>query len=126
MDGIDDSFRYFKHFRHVAQESGSCSFSRHFLDRASEIDVYKIRVGLLYYQRSVPHGFGFPSVYLDSHRPLGIMYSKFACSGGDVSNECVCIDELCVNTIGTVAFAKHTKRRIGDILHRREIERVAL
>ena len=61
-----------EHFRNVLQETGSGTFSCHFLHGAAEIDVDEVRVRLLNDESRIPHGFGFASVDLYRHRSLGI------------------------------------------------------
>ena len=70
----------------------------------------------------VCHGVGFTSVNLDSYRSLFIMDSEFAGGRSHVANERVGIDELGINTIGSVALTEGTEGRIGHILHGSEIK----
>ena len=126
VDGIDDRTGDLQHLGHIAQESCAGSLARHFLDRTAEIDIYEIRVRLLYDTCSVRHRFGFAAVDLDSHRPLGVVDSEFAGGRSYVADQRVRVDKLRIDPIGSVAFAKRTKCRIGHILHGSQVERVAL
>ena len=126
VHGIDDRTGDLQHLRHIAQESCAGALARHFLDRTAEIDIYEIRVRLLDDTCCICHRFGFAAVDLDSHRPLGIVDREFTGGRSNIPHERVGIDELGIYPIGSVAFAKRTESRIGHILHRSQIERVAL
>lgn len=101
MDGVDDSACDIEHFRDIAKESGTGTFSGHFLDRTAEVNVDEIGFGGLDDACGLRHRFGITAVDLNGYGPFSIMDSQFARRGGDVTNECVGIDELGVNTIGT-------------------------
>lgn len=121
MNGVDDSACDIEHFRDIAKESGASTFSSHFLDRTAEIDIDEIGLGGLDDPCGLRHRFGITAVDLNGYGSFGIMDGEFARRGGDVTHECVGIDELCVNTIGTETLAEHSEGRIGDILHGSEI-----
>ena len=121
MDGVNDRTGYLQHFRHVTKEAGSGTFACHFLHRTTEVDVNEIGLGLLHDERRVSHGLGFTSVYLDRNRPLGVMDGEFAGRGGYVADERIGVDELRIDTVGSVALAERTEGRIGNVLHGSEI-----
>ena len=121
MNGVDDSACDIEHFRDIAKESGASTFSGYFLDRTAEVDIDKIGFGGLDDPCGFRHRFGITAVDLNSYGPFSIMDGEFARRGGDVTNECVGIDELGVNTIGTETLAEHSEGRIGDILHGSQI-----
>ena len=121
MDSVDHSACDIEHFRDIAQESGTGTFSGYFLDRTAEVNVDEVGLGSLDDACGLSHRFGITSVDLNGYRSFSIMDGEFARCGGDVTNECVGVDELGINTIGTVTLTEHSEGRIGDILHGSEI-----
>ena len=108
MNGIDHSACDIEHFRDIAQESGTGTFSGYFLDRTTEVNVDEIGLG------GLDDACG---LNLNGYGSFSIMDSQFARRGCDVTNECIGVDELGINTIGTETLAEHSEGRIGDILH---------
>ena len=118
---IDDGFGDLQHLRYVFEQSSSGSFSGHFLHRAAEINIDKVGFGRLYDTCRISHRFGFPSVYLNGYRSLRIVNRQFACRRSDIAHQGIGVHKLRINTIRSVAFAKHAEGRIGNILHGSEI-----
>ena len=111
----------FSQYLQKQMNAGTRTLAGYLLHRTTEIDVNEVGMRLLYDTCSIGHCFWFASVDLDSHRPLFVMNSQFARSGRDIPHQGISIDELRIHTVGSVAFTKHTKRRIRDILHRGQI-----
>ena len=105
MDGVDDGAGDVEHLGDIAEESCSGTLAGYFLDRAAKIDIDEIRVGGLDDACGVCHGLGVATVYLDGHRTLGIGDGELAGCGGDIAHECIGVDELGIDTIGSVALA---------------------
>ena len=105
MNGVDDRAGDLEHFGYIFEQTCTGTFTGYFFDRATEIYIDEIGLCCFYNACRLRHRFGFTTINLDRHRTLSIMDGQFACGGSDVANECVGVDELGVDAIGSVAFA---------------------
>ena len=87
---IDHSPRDFEHERHIAQQTGSGTFSGDFLDRATKVYVEHIGMSLLNNNLcSIGNGFGLFSIDLNCHGTLFLVNFELCKALVNHSDECV-------------------------------------
>ena len=121
MDGVDHGTCDIEHFRDIPQESGACTFTRYFLDRAAEIDINKVRMSGLDDPCRVRHRFGFTAVDLDGYGALFVMDRQLAGRRSDVPNKGIGVHKFRIDSIRSVTLAEHSEGRIRYVLHRSQI-----
>ena len=124
VDRLDDATRHFDHERHVAHHARAGAASGDLLHRASEVDVDDVGAGGLGHARRFGHRFDQVAVDLDADGAFGLRYFEFFERLGRVADQAVRRDEFGVDHIGAELLAHRAERRIGDILHRRQKQRL--
>ena len=124
VDRLDDAARHFDHERHVAHHARAGAASGDLLHRASEVDVDDVGAGGLGHARRFDHRFDQVAVDLDADGAFGLRYFEFFERLGRVADQAVRRDEFGVDHIGAELLAHRAERRIGDILHRRQKQRL--
>ena len=122
-DCVDHGAGDFQHLGDIPQESCAGTFARHFLDGAAEVDVEVIGVRLLHDLRCGGHRLGIFAVDLYGHGSFSVGYLQLAHGGSHVAYECVGVDKLGIDAVGSEALAQQAERGVGDVLHRRQVQR---
>ena len=124
VDRLDDAARHFDHERHVAHHARAGAASGDLLHRASEVDVDDVGAGGLGHARRFDHRFDQVAVKLYAHGTLRRVDFEFFERLGRVADQPVRRNELRVDHVGAELLAHRAERRIGDILHRRQKQRL--
>ena len=122
VDRLDHLARDFEHERHIAQHAGSGTFARHFLDGASEVDVYHVGLGLFHDLGSLDHRGGVSAVNLYAHGPFFVVEHHLVERGAYRADDGLCRYELGIYHGGAKPLAEHAEAYVGDVFHRRQKE----
>ena len=118
-DRTDDSPRDLEHERHVAQHAGSGTFTRHLLDRTSEIDVEHIGPSGLANLCGLDHGLDIAAIDLYRNGAFFVAYPQLFFGATDTADERIARDKFSVHHICTEAFTHQSEGGIRDVFHRR-------
>ena len=95
-----------KHFWNVFQQSSTCPFTRHFLNRTPKVYIDKIGLCLLHDTCRICHALRITTINLYCHRAFVVANLQFACSRCNITHQSICIHKFSINTRRTKSLTK--------------------